>query len=140
MFPQASLKEREMLFRITLLDELAMPLDVPERPQRHLADRTVEETALYGSVVTVQENPPDVGSALSVLREVFVRDKSPGGQLVRVPGSEMPMSGIRYHRDLAGVFHRSVLPVFFVVVQRIGHPAVEPEAAPIGTLRNEVTR
>ena len=68
-----------MLLRKTLLDKLAMPLEISQRPQRHLTDRSVKEAALYGPAVAVQEDPPDVGPALSVFWKILVRDKSPGG-------------------------------------------------------------
>ncbi len=129
-----------MLLRVMLLDEFAMPLEIPECPQRHLADRAVKEAALYGPVVAVQEDTPDICSTYPVFREVLVRDKSLGGQLICVPSPEMPMGGIRNDRDITRVFHRSVLPVLLVVIQRIGHPAVESEAAPIGALGDEVAR
>ena len=68
-----------MLVRKTLIDKLAMPLEIPQRPQWHLGDRPVKEATLYGPAVAVQENPPYIGPALSVFRKILVRDKSPGG-------------------------------------------------------------
>jgi len=129
-----------MLLREILLDELAMPLYVPQRPNRDSAGRAVEEAALYRSVVPVEEYSPHVRSADSVLREILVCHEVSRGQLVRMPRPEMPVRAIDDHRYLIGAFDGCVFPVALVVIERVRHPAAQPEAAPVRAFRDEVLR